>query len=74
MIKVYTTPNCHYCRLVKEYFKSKNLEYSEVNVITDVVAQQEMIGKTGQFGVPVVNINGKFIIGFDRQKIDEALN
>jgi glutaredoxin-like YruB-family protein len=74
MVKIYTTPSCHYCKLAKEYFKSKNVDYSEVNVISDVAAQKEMIEKTGQFGVPVININGKFIIGFDREKIDSALN
>ena len=59
--------------MAKEYFKSKGLEYEEYNVATDIAKQKEMIDKTGQFGVPVIDIDGKIVIGFDRQKIDEYL-
>ena len=74
MIKIYTTPTCAYCKMAKEYFKSKNFEYEEYNVATDTSKQKEMIEKTGQFGVPVIDIDGKIIIGFDRTKINELLN
>ncbi|OGN00740.1 MAG: NrdH-redoxin [Candidatus Yanofskybacteria bacterium RIFCSPLOWO2_02_FULL_43_10] len=74
MIKIYTTPTCAYCKMAKEYFKSKNFEYEEYNVATDTAKQKEMIEKTGQFGVPVIDIDGKIIIGFDRTKINELLN
>lgn len=73
MIKIYTTPNCHYCHMAKEYFQSKGVQYAEANVILDMAAQKEMIEKTGQYGVPVIDINGKIILGFDRQAIDNAL-
>ncbi|KKT14683.1 MAG: Glutaredoxin-like protein, YruB-family [Candidatus Yanofskybacteria bacterium GW2011_GWF2_43_596] len=62
-IKIYST----------EYFKSKGLEYEEFDVMSDIVKRQEMIDKTGQMGVPVIDIDNKLIIGFDRSKIDEML-
>jgi glutaredoxin 3 len=72
-ITIYTTPTCHYCKLAKEYFKSKGLEWEEKNVATDVQAQQEMISMSGQLGVPVINIDGKVVVGFDRTKINQYL-
>lgn len=72
-IKIYTTPSCAYCKMAKEYFKSKDLEYEEYNVAIDVEKQKEMIEKTGQFGVPVIDIDGKIVIGFDRTKVNEYL-
>jgi len=74
MIKIYTTPTCAYCKMAKEYFKSKGLGYEEYNVAADIAKQKEMIEKTGQFGVPVTDIDGKIVIGFDRAKINELLN
>ncbi len=73
-IKIYTTPTCAYCKMAKEYFKSKGLEYEEYNVVVDIAKQKEMIDKTGQFGVPVIDVDGKIVIGFDRAKINELLN
>lgn len=72
-IKVYTTPTCAYCKMTKDYFKSKNLNYEEYDVSKDIPRQKEMIEKTGQFGVPVIDIDGKIVIGFDRPKIDQLL-
>ena len=72
-IKIYTTPTCAYCKMAKEYFKSKNLSYEEYDVSKDIPRQKEMIEKTGQFGVPVIDINGKIVIGFDKPKIDQLV-
>lgn len=72
-VKIYTTPYCHYCKLAKEYFKSKNIQYEEYDVMKDLEKRQEMVTKSGQLGVPVIDINGKVIIGFDRPKINEYL-
>jgi len=72
-VEIYTTPTCAYCKMAKEYFKSKNLEYKEYNVAEDAVRRQEMINKTGAMSVPVIVINGKIIIGFNKGRIDEAL-
>lgn len=72
-IKIYSTPNCGYCRMAKEYFKSKGLKFEEYDISRDIPRQQEMIKKTGQYGVPVIEINGKMVLGFDRHKIDQCL-
>jgi len=72
-IKIYTTPTCAFCKMAKEYFKSKELSYEEYDVSKDIPRQKEMIEKTGQFGVPVIDIDGKIITGFDKPKINEYL-
>ncbi len=73
MVKVYTTPTCVYCITVKNFLKEKNVEFKEVDVSQDKEAADEMIKKTGQMGVPVIEIDGQMIIGFDRDKIIKAL-
>ena len=73
MITIYTTPSCVYCKVAKEYFRKNNLEYKEINVVADETAQQEMIKKSGQMGVPVIEVNGKIIIGFNQREFEKAL-
>jgi glutaredoxin 3 len=73
-IQIYTTPSCHYCDLAKEYFKSKRLTYEEYNVVTDIERRNEMIQKTGMTSVPVMIVNGKMIMGFNKNQIENALN
>lgn len=77
-VTIYTTNTCHFCHLAKDYFKENNVAYTEKNVETDMEAQKEMIEKTGQFGVPVIEISeeGKdpvYTIGFDRQTLASEL-
>ena len=72
-ISIYTTPTCGYCKHAKEYFKSLGLTWNEYDVSVDIPRQQEMIAKSGQLGVPVIDINGKIVVGFNKQKIDEYL-
>lgn len=72
-VKIYTTPTCTYCKMAKEFFKENNVEYTEYNVAEDTERAQEMIEKTGQQGVPVMEIDGKTIIGFDKDEVKEAL-
>ncbi|OGN03315.1 MAG: NrdH-redoxin [Candidatus Yanofskybacteria bacterium RIFCSPHIGHO2_01_FULL_43_42] len=72
-VTIYTTPTCAYCKMAKDYFKSKGLSYEEHDVSKDIPRQKEMIQKTGQFGVPVIDIDGKVVIGFDKPKINEYL-
>lgn len=74
MIKIYTTPTCVFCEMTKEYFKEKGIKYKEYDVSRDKKAQQEMIEKSHQYGVPVFDINGKILTSFDRTKLEEALN
>ena len=72
-VQIYTTPTCAFCKLAKEYFKSKNIEYDEFNVATDAQKRQEMVEKTGSLSVPVIIIGDKIIIGFNKGKVNEAL-
>jgi len=59
--------------MAKEYFQSKNLTWEEYDVMQDVARREEMIKKSGQLGVPVIDIDGKIVIGFNRPKINEYL-
>ena len=73
-IKIYTTPSCVYCKMAKAYFTEHNTQYEELNVTNDARLQQEMIQKSGQMGVPVIDIDGKIIVGFDKSKIAELIS
>lgn len=73
MVKIYSTPFCPYCVTLKDYLKEKKVEFVEVDVSEDEKARDEMVELSGQIGVPVVNIDGKIIVGFDKGEIDEAL-
>jgi len=72
-VKVYSTPTCPWCAKVKEYLKEKKVEFKEINVADNEKAREEMIEKSGQMGVPVLDINGKIIVGFNQGEIDKAL-
>ncbi|MBI2445414.1 glutathione S-transferase N-terminal domain-containing protein [Candidatus Micrarchaeota archaeon] len=72
-VKIYSTPSCVYCRLAKNYFQQQRIAYSEVDVAANPKAAEEMIEKSGQLGVPVIDIGGKIIVGFDQPAIREAL-
>lgn len=72
-VKIYSTPTCVYCVTLKEFFKEKGVEFEEVDVSLNEDAAREMIMKTGQMGVPVVEIGEEVIVGFDRDKIIQAL-
>jgi len=72
-IKIYTTPSCPYCWAAKEYLKEKGFDFIEIDVSSDETAAMEMIEKSGQMGVPVIEIDGEIIIGFDRERIDQIL-
>jgi len=73
-IIIYSTPTCHFCHLAKEYFKSKGWEYEEVNVAGNIKKQKELVAKSGQFGVPVIIIDDKIVVGFDRPRINQLLS
>jgi glutaredoxin-like YruB-family protein len=74
VVKVYTTTHCPYCVMAKNFLKDNNVEFEELNVQENHEAAKEMIEKSGQMGVPVLDINGKIIVGFDKKKIKETLN
>ncbi len=72
-VKVYSTPQCPWCKKAKDYLKSKDVAYEDINVAADEKSREEMIEKSGQMGVPVLDINGTIIIGYDVDAIDQAL-
>ena len=74
IIKVYSTPTCPYCVTLKEFLKQKGFQFEDIDVSQNQSAVDEMVKKTGQFGVPVVDIDGQFIVGFDRERIVQLLN
>ena len=73
MIKVYSTPTCPYCVTLKNFLKEKGFEFEDIDVAQDQKARDEMIQKSGQMGVPVVEIDGQMVVGFDREKIEKLL-
>lgn len=73
-ILIYRTPTCPYCHMAAEYLRRLGVEFREVDVSRDQAAAIEMIRKSGQMGVPVIDIDGMIIIGFDRLAIDSALS
>ena len=73
VVTVYSTPSCPYCVMAKKYLAANNVEYQDINVAEDHDAAEEMIKKSGQRGVPVIDINGTIILGFDVAAIKQAL-
>jgi glutaredoxin-like YruB-family protein len=73
MITIYTTPTCAFCSAVKQYLREKGHEYKEKDLTTDEEATKWVMEKTGQLAVPVTDINGDVIVGFDKPKLDKAL-
>jgi len=73
MIKVYSTPACPYCITLKTFLKEHSIEFEDIDVSQDKKALDEMVKKSGQMGVPVIDIDGEVIIGFDKEKISKAL-
>lgn len=72
-VTIYTTPTCSYCTVAKNYFREQGVSFSEYNVAQDARKADEMVKKSGQMGVPVLDINGKIIVGFDKSEIERAL-
>lgn len=72
-VTIYTTPTCVYCRAAKEFFKENNVVYEEKDVAKDEQARNDMVKKSGMMAVPVVDIDGTIVIGFDRAKVSQLL-
>ena len=73
-VTIYTTPTCVYCKMTKAFFKENNVEYEEKDVSADRAAADEMIQKSGQMGVPVIDIDGQILTGFDKEGLSRLLN
>jgi len=72
-ITIYTTPTCGYCKVAKDYFRTQHVPFTEYNVASDHRRAEEMVRKSGQMGVPVIDVNGKVIVGFNKPEIERAL-
>ena len=73
-VKVFSTSTCPWCMKVKEFLKANNVRYEEFNVGEDQKARNEMFEKSGQIGVPVTEVNGTIIVGYDKEALKKSLN
>ena len=73
VVKVYSTPTCVWCKAAKDFFTEKGVTYEEHNVASDAAMREYMFKRTGQMGVPVIEIGNDVVIGFDEEKIAELL-
>ena len=73
-VKIYTAPGCPFCMVAKDYLKERGIDFEEIDVSKNEKAVQELIEKTGHLGVPILEIDGEIVIGFDKEKIDKILN
>lgn len=72
-VTIYSTQTCHYCNLAKQFFADNNIEYTTIDVGADREKAKEMVQKTGQMGVPVIEIDGETVVGFDEEKLRTML-
>jgi glutaredoxin 3 len=70
---VFSTPTCSFCNAAKHYFRQHNVKFRDVDVSRDPAAARDMVRRSGQQGVPVIDIGGKIVVGFDRNKINQLL-
>lgn len=73
-VKIYSTPTCPYCKMAKQFLTENNITFEDVDVAANQAAAQEVVAKSGQMGVPVIEIDGKIVVGFDKGKLKELLN
>ena len=71
-VAIYTSPTCAWCKKTKEFFQKHNVKYQELSIIEEKYAQESQ-EKSGQIGVPVIEIDGKIIVGFDEPALKKAL-
>ena len=72
-VQIYSTPTCHFCILAKDFLNEKGVKYEEFNVAIDLEKRKEMLEKSGQMGVPVIDIGGEIIVGFDEGEVARLL-
>lgn len=71
---VFSTPTCSYCNMAKQYFRRNKIRFKDVDVSRDEAAARDLVRRSGQMGVPVIDINGKLIVGFDKPQINRLLD
>lgn len=73
-VRIFSTPSCAYCLTLKEYLKGQGIKFEDIDVSQDKNALDEMVEKSGQMGVPVIEIDDQIVVGFDKEKINKLLN
>ncbi|MCM8793051.1 MAG: glutaredoxin family protein [Candidatus Omnitrophica bacterium] len=73
-VKIYSTPTCPFCIRTKQFLQENNIPFEDIDVSRNPQAAEEMVRKSGQMGVPVLDIEGEIIVGFDKERIKQALN
>ncbi len=73
-VKIYTTPTCPFCKMTKKFLTEKNVDYEEVDVTASKENAKEMIEKSGQRSVPIIDYDGEIIVGFDKKRLKELVN
>ena len=74
MVKLFITPGCPYCYTLKEFLKENKIEFVEIDVTQDKKVKEELIKKSGKMEVPVLEVDGQIVVGFDKEKIVKLLN
>lgn len=72
-VTIFSTPSCVYCKMAKEFFRNNKIEYDEKDVASDEAARSDMLTRSGQLGVPVIDVDGKIVVGFDQTRLKELL-
>jgi glutaredoxin-like YruB-family protein len=72
-VTVYSTPTCPYCRQVKDYLRDNGVVFEDKDVAADLSSRKKMVDVSGQLGVPVVEIDGKIVVGFNREELDKVI-
>ena len=73
-VVVFSTPTCSFCTMAKKYFRDKGIKFTDIDVSRDQAAARDMVRRSGQMGVPVIDIGCKIIVGFNRPQIDQLLS
>ena len=72
-VSIYSTPTCHFCHLAMDFFNEHGIAYTEYDVAADIKKRKEMVDKSGQMGVPVIDVDGKIMVGFNEDSLAKAL-
>ena len=72
-VTLYTTPSCQYCEQAKEYMKENDIDYKYYDVSEDTDRRKEMIEKSGQMGVPVIELGDELMVGFDEERFEDMV-
>ena len=72
-VTIYTTPTCPYCTMAKDFLKEKGATFTEVDVAADPVAANDMVKKSGQMGVPVIEVDGHIVVGWNREALEDLM-